>query len=69
MNMYAHEQLVAEHYQNLQREVEQYRAVASLPQSRSGMLYRVVGSFGVLLIGIGTRLRQIELRAEKVAAV
>ncbi len=59
MNMYFHEWLLAERRQNIQREVEHHRIVASL-QSRKRLLHHTVGRLGMLLIVVGTRLRQVE---------
>ena len=68
MNLYVHERLVATHCQDMQREAEQYRLAARLPRKRRGVVRHAIGMLGVLLITVGTRMRQVEPRGETVNA-
>ena len=49
------------HYQDLLREAEKRRLLAQLPRHRSHLLTYAAGKLGVLLLKLGTRLKQFEL--------
>ncbi len=61
-NMYLYEKLVAARHEELRREVEQYRMLAGLPRQRTGQ--HAIASFGVLLVKVGMRLKQLERSGE-----
>lgn len=46
------------HYQDLLREAEKRRLLAQLPRHRGRWIMYAVGKFGVLLLQLGTRLKQ-----------
>lgn len=48
------------HYQDLLREAEKERLLAQLPRRRRSTLKRAAGKLGVLLLKLGTRLKQFE---------
>ena len=60
-NMYLYEKAREAHYQDLLREAEKERLLAQLPRHRRSMSRRVAGKLGVLLLKLGTRLKQFEL--------
>ena len=68
LNLYVHEHLVATHCQDMQREAEQSRLIARLPRKHRGVVRYAVGMLGRGLVTVGTRMRQVELRAEPVKA-
>ena len=49
------------HYQELLREAEKRRLLAQLPRHRRHLIAHAAGKFGVLLLQLGTRLKQFEL--------
>ncbi len=49
------------HYQNLLREAEKRRLLAQLPRHRRNIITYSVGKLGVMLLKLGTRLKQFEL--------
>ncbi len=49
------------HYRDLLREAEKRRLLAQLPQYRRPLITYAIGKFGVLLLKLGTRLKQFEL--------
>lgn len=57
-NMYLYEKVREAHYQDLQREMAESRLLAHLPRHRLGR--RIVGKLGVLLLKLGSRLKQFE---------
>jgi hypothetical protein len=57
-NMYLYEKAREAHYQDLQHEIAESRLLARLPRYR--LSRRVVGSLGVLLLKLGSRLKQFE---------
>ena len=63
-NSYLYEQLVTAHSHELQREAEQSRLLAHLPQQEPTMIQLAVGKFGTLLVGLGTWLKQVERQRE-----
>jgi len=67
-NLHIHEQLMAEHRQDLLRERQQQRLVASLRQHRLSPVRRIAGGLGSLLIALGTSLKRLET-ARKPASV
>ncbi len=64
LNSYLYEQLVAAHRQELEREIEQYRMLASLPRQHPTRVQLAVGKLGTLLVELGTRLQQLEQGSE-----
>lgn len=58
--IYLDEKLRQAHYQDLLREAEKERLLAQLPSHRRSMLKRAAGKLGVLLLKLGTRLKQFE---------
>ena len=59
-NMYLYEKAYEEHSQDLLREAEMERMIAQLPLHRLSMSRRVAGKLGVLLLKLGTQLKQFE---------
>ena len=59
-NIYLYHKALEEHYQDLLREAEKQRLLAQLPRHRRSMSRRVAGKLGVLLLKLGTRLKQFE---------
>ncbi len=59
-NMYLYEKAWEAHYQDLLREAEKRRRLSCLPWHRRGMSRRAVGKLGVLLLKLGTWLKQFE---------
>jgi len=57
-NMYLYEKAREAHYQDLQREMAESRLLEHLPRHR--LSRRVAGSLGVLLLKLGTQLKQFE---------
>ncbi|MGZ3611178.1 MAG: hypothetical protein ACXWPS_15540 [Ktedonobacteraceae bacterium] len=49
------------HYQDLLREAEKRRLLAQLPRHRHHLFAYAAGKFGVLLLQLGTRLKQFEM--------
>ena len=68
MNLYVQEHLAAAHCRDMQHEAEQYRLIAHLPRKRRSVVRRAAGLLGVLLITVGTRMRQVEPRGEAINA-
>jgi hypothetical protein len=58
--MYLDEKVRQAHYQELLREAEKQRLLAQLPRHRWSTIKRVAGSMGVLLLKLGTRLKEFE---------
>ena len=63
-NLHIHEQLLFEHRQDLLRERQQQRLVASLRQQRFSLVRRIAGELGAFFITMGTSLKQLESRRE-----
>ncbi len=57
-NMYLYEKAREAHYQDLQREMAENRLLAHLPRHR--LSRRFAGKLGVLLLKLGSRLKQFE---------
>lgn len=49
------------HYQDLLREAEKRRLLAQLPRHRQSIGRHAAGMLGLLLLKLGTRLKQFEL--------
>jgi hypothetical protein len=60
LNMYLYEKAREAHYQDLRREAEKRRLLTRLPRYRRSMSRRAAGKLGVLLLKLGTRLKQFE---------
>jgi hypothetical protein len=58
--VYLDEKVRQAHYQNLLREAEKRRLLAQLPRHRRSISRRTAGKLGVLLLKLGTRLKQFE---------
>ena len=58
--IYLDEKIRKAHYQDLLREAEKERLLAQLPPHRWSTMKRVAGKLGVLLLKLGTRLKQLE---------
>jgi hypothetical protein len=58
--IYLNEKVRQAHYQDLLREAENERLLAQLPRHRWSTLKRAAGKLGVLLLKLGTRLKQFE---------
>lgn len=65
-NLHIHEQLMLEHRQELLRERQQQRLVASLRQQRFSRARYIARRLGALLIALGTSLKQLEPSSETV---
>ena len=48
------------HYQDLLREAEKRRLLAQLPRHRNHLITYATGKLGMLLLKLGTRLKQFE---------
>ncbi len=59
-NMYLYEKAREAHYQDLLREAEKRRLLARLPRYRRSMSRRAAGKLGILLLKLGTWLKQFE---------
>jgi len=57
-NMYLYEKAREVHYQDLQCEIAESRRLSHLP--RRPLSRRAAGSLGVLLLKLGTQLKQFE---------
>ena len=57
-NMYLYEKAREVHYQDLRREMAESQLLAHLPRHR--LSRRVAGKLGVLLLRLGSRLKQFE---------
>ncbi len=66
MNVYLQERQVVMHLQELERERAQYRLLAQLPHKQS--VRHSIGSLGMLLVKVGTKLQQVELREKQTIA-
>jgi len=58
--MYLYEKAHEEHNQDLLRKAEMERMIVQLPRHRLSMSRRVAGKLGVLLLKLGTQLKQFE---------
>ena len=58
--VYLDEKVRHAHYQDLLREAEKERLLAQLPRLRRSLSRRTAGKFGVLLLKLGSRLKQFE---------
>jgi hypothetical protein len=59
-NMYLYEKAREAHSRDLQREAEKERLLRQLPQHRRSLSRRAAGKLGVLLLKLGTMLKQFE---------
>jgi|GraSoi2013_115cm_1033766.scaffolds.fasta_scaffold674265_1 hypothetical protein len=67
-NTYLYEQLAAERYKDIQREMAHRRVLADLPPRQHTIIGRhVISRFGALLVVLGTRLERVEPRRGHVA--
>ncbi len=60
-NMYLYEKAREVHSRDLLREAEKERLLRRLPRHRRSMSRRAAAKLGVLLLKLGTRLKQFEL--------
>ncbi len=58
--MYLYEKAREAYYHDLRREMEEQRLQARLPRHRRSMSRRAAGKLGVLLLKLGTWLKQFE---------
>ena len=58
--VYLDEKVRQAHYQDLLREAEKQRLLAQLPRHRRSISRYAAGKLGVLLLKLGTRLKQFE---------
>ncbi len=59
-NVYLYEKVRQAHSQDLLREAEKRRLLAQLPQHHRSISRHAAGKLGVLLLKLGTRLKQFE---------
>jgi hypothetical protein len=59
-NLYLYEKAREAHYHDLQREMAEKRRLSHLPRHRLSRSRRVAGKLGVLLLKLGTKLKQFE---------
>jgi lipid II:glycine glycyltransferase (peptidoglycan interpeptide bridge formation enzyme) len=59
-NIYLYHKALEAHYQDLLREAEKQRLLAQLPRHRRSTIKRAAGKLGVLMLKLGTRLKQFE---------
>jgi len=57
---YLDEKVRQAHYQDLLREAEKERLLTQLPRHRRSTIRHAAGKLGVLLLKLGTRLKQFE---------
>ena len=57
---YTRNKMAIEHRQQLHREAEHERMQAELPEHSSHRMRHIAGKLGMFLIGLGTRLKQLE---------
>jgi hypothetical protein len=69
-DIYTHEKLVLEHRHQLLQEAEHERmlTMADSPKHASRVLPRLAGKLGMLLLVLGTKLKQFEQRSESIAS-
>jgi hypothetical protein len=60
LTMYLYEKARVVHSQDLRREMEARLVLSCLPRSRRRMSRRLAGKLGVLLLKLGTWLKQFE---------
>ena len=65
-HLHIHEQLLFEHRQDLLRERQQQRLVASLRQQRFSHVRHIAGRLGAFFIVLGMHLKHLESRSESV---
>jgi hypothetical protein len=58
--VYLDEKAREAHYQDLLREAEKRQLLAQLPRHHRSISRQAAGKFGVLLLKLGTRLKQFE---------
>ena len=58
--VYLDEKVRQAHYQNLLHEAEKERLLAQLPRYRRSISRYAAGKLGLLLLKLGTRLKQFE---------
>ena len=58
--VYLYEKVRQAHYQDLLREAEKRRLLAQLPRHHQSISRYAAGKLGVLLLKLGTRLKQFE---------
>jgi hypothetical protein len=59
--VYLDEKVRQAHYQDLLREAEKERLLAQLPKHHWSISRHAAGKIGLLLLKLGTRLKQFEL--------
>ena len=59
--VYLYEKVRHAHYQDLLREAQKRRLLAQLPRHHWSRIRHAAGKLGVLLLKLGTRLKQFEL--------
>ena len=69
-DIHTHEKLVSQHRHHLFQEAEHERMLAMVdsPKHASRALPHLVGKLGMVLLVLGTKLKQFELRSEAVAS-
>ncbi len=65
-NIHIHEKLMFERHQELLREFEQRRVVASLRRQHFSRVRHMVARVGALLVVLGTSLKRLEPGAKQV---
>jgi hypothetical protein len=58
--VYLDEKIRQVHYKELLREAEKQRLLAQLPRHRWSMIKGIAGKLGVLMLKLGTSLKQFE---------
>lgn len=66
-NTYLYEQLAAERYKDIQREMAHRHLLADLPPRQHTIGRHVISRFGALLVVLGTRLERVEPRRGQMA--
>ena len=66
MSTYLHiyDKLLAEHRQDMQREMDQQRMLAGLPKNHHSLGRHAVGRLGAFLVTVGTWMEQVEQREQ-----
>jgi hypothetical protein len=67
LNVHLYEKVLAQHHQDLQREIEHQHMLAHLPRHRRRLGRRAIGRLGVKLVALGSGMEQIEQRGKAVS--
>ncbi len=63
-HLHIQDKLLAEHRQDMQREMEQQRMLAGLPKNRQSLGRHAIARLGASLVAVGTWMEQVEQREQ-----